>query len=364
MLRAEVDGVDLHAPEQADFAPNPHGVGDSQILTLSIGEPYSPHSNVEARFNGTGGNGDVLSKDDYDLFDSLDSDGDETLGALGVDDTGRDTGFEFNILDWHEHDNYGVDVDTTSPESKIEFYDLTAALLLATVEHFPLGWQVHHTHMDALRARYAELKIDVDKMEHLRGVHPIVHNEINNAQDAWRRALMKEMKLDPNVAGNTKKFWETVDMKKVAEFEKKIEETYGHLFLKTGATADDTKAVLKIIDGERKSRRFVAGMGKRWAALFPTVTGLAIFSFLGESTAMAGAVLADPPEAQAAWKAFETQYKGLIQKAMNGGRITFFEGQNFMTAFDNYLVAIKTPDDTRQKVVGALRTWIDANLQP
>jgi len=79
---------------------------------------------------------------------------------------------------------------------------------------------------------------------------------------------------------------------------------------------------------------------------------------------MADTVVADPPEARAAWNELESQYKGLIEKVMSGGRITYFEGQNFMTAWDKYLAAIQTPDDIRQKVVGAMRTWIDAHLHP
>ena len=372
-----VDYGDAEAEPAADLVRDFSTVGSLQVHTDDNGGFVG----VGFDFEGTGiPGGEVLGCDEEKRFDALDSGGGDTLGVFGGEE-GCATEFEFNIFDWDEQNycyNCSVDTDvvTSLTEYKIAFYyDQTIALLIGasetlsqkfakTVEHFPLGWQVHHARMAALRERYAALGIDVDAIENLRGVHPVVHQEINKAQDHWRRQLMKEMKLDPNRAGDTKKFWETVDMKKVAEFEKRLEDTYGHLFLKTGATAADTKAVLKIIDGERKSRRFVAGMGKRWSKLFPAVTGLAIFSVLGEGVAMADTVVADPPEARAAWNKLESQYKGLIEKVMSGGRITYFEGQNFMTAWDKYLAAIQTPDDIRQKVVGAMRTWIDAHLHP
>lgn len=234
-------------------------------------------------------------------------------------------------------------------------------------------WELHHMIPDAMKKRLAAQNppIDVDKFSNLRLVPKHLHNELNDLYDGWKRARMKEMGLNPITPGHERQFWNTVEMSKVNKLGEEVEgiRDYTKCMIKEGANLRQVNAAIKAAGDEQAQlvrKQFETGKGSRLAKILKNtgtaVTGLAIFSLFSDGTAMAKAIATDPPEAQAAWRAFDTQYDAALRAALNGGNISYFQAHNLVTAFNNYLVAIKTPEDTRNLVVGGMRTWVDGHI--
>lgn len=262
--------------------------------------------------------------------------------------------------------------------SKIQYYDLRLALMLGagktlpqkfkeTIKGAPIDWPVHHMIPQAMKTRLAKDNIDVDKFDNLRLIPLSIHSEINNLYDGWKRQQMIELKIDPNIKGNEAKFWKQVKLDKVLELTSLVDERYGKYMLNTGNNITTVrKSVAAAGEGaaQKFRRALKRGEGSRITSVLSktgkVAPALAIFGIFSENVAMAKALATDPPEGQAAWQAFETQYNALLKKALAGGNISANEAHNFIKVFNDYLAAIKTPDDTRGKIIGFMSTYVYA----
>ena len=155
-------------------------------------------------------------------------------------------------------------------------------------------------------------------------------------------------------------FYARVPLAEVMAQEARIEAQYGHLFIKTGMSADEVAKVVKASDKFVKSPAFVAGRASRLTTVVPRVAGaVAVLAIFGDGAAMAHAIATDPEEARQAFRQFESRYNALMKKSLENRQVSYFEAINLINAFDDYLKAIKTPETERGQIVAALKARID-----
>jgi hypothetical protein len=193
-----------------------------------------------------------------------------------------------------------------------------------------------------------------------------IKGEIDALYLAWARREAIKDGIDVNKKGWVNKFWTQVSVDRVQEFTKKVDEAYGYLMIKPNSSKADARKVFDLADaGEASRRSVVLGSGSRaLSVLGKTAGAVGLLALFGNSAATAAAIARDGPESRAAWQAFEQQYKALLAKELSGGAVSYFEAQNFVTAFNDYLISIKVDDGARSKIVNAMRTWIDVNIVP
>jgi hypothetical protein len=250
--------------------------------------------------------------------------------------------------------------------------DHRTTFLNATPE-MPGFWRVHHLLPQPLRERYAAIGINIDSLNQLRGLDPIVHDEINAAQRLFDELEMQRLgilqpgeRLSPRNQGAAyRRYWPIADLQKVQTFNTRLAETYERYLLSSGGNQARVRQIQTFVDGGRSRGLFQSGRGSRLASVLPHLaTALGIFAVIGENAAFASNIVSHSPLQEAAFQSFIGLYNSLVNRVIYGGHIRANDAQNLRQRFIQYLQAIDASPNAVNVINATMGAWIDANVPP
>ena len=257
---------------------------------------------------------------------------------------------------------------------------------LEKVPELPEDWHVHHTKEQRLRKNWEKIGINIDDVEHLRGVPKGVHDEISAAQNKWWNEQMRKANVPLGDGKAQRKFFDGINLsdpvwqKRIKEYEEDLEKAFGKYWVgpdekrSFGRRADYAKKIEEI-EKAAKTKKFLTGRGARRLAVlereFPTAAkALGLLGLFGSvDTIIKGLEtadnIADPsPEAKAAWDNFEVAYRSALNEAEKRNQIRWSTAHQLRESFVNYLKATGVPENTVNIINTALSGAIDTNIVP
>jgi hypothetical protein len=221
----------------------------------------------------------------------------------------------------------------------------------------PADWQVHHSYAQRageLKLRYKFEGINVDDVQHLRGVPKEIHDEITQLQEAWWKAQEVKTGIQrPQV------YWH-VDFAEIKQFDEDVDDAHKKWMIRAGDKSDAVSKVRTILKQVSGKFEFLGGKAKRWERV-----GLKVGSVVGliaaiGSNAKTLAKVATFDSGDADFQAFFQSYSAALEAASSSedGKISKQLAHEVRTSFVTWLTSIDQ-GDAGQKINALMFVFIE-----
>ena len=216
---------------------------------------------------------------------------------------------------------------------------------IAATPNMPSDWPVHHTLQQAKRVqeRFKEAGIDVDDLDYLRGVDPKLHDQINQCQTDFWKAMMDKYDCD-----TLAEVYEKVSLDDVLAHVKAMEEQYGHLWLRTGGTAEDVAKIrkaLQSVDLSKEAKKLASAKVLKRAGII--LGSIAIVGDILDYGALAKGIIAPSAAQQRAFAKLVDQYAIALGEKRRHNFVSKKRLVFVHEALQRYHDAVNTPDMTK-----------------
>jgi len=225
---------------------------------------------------------------------------------------------------------------------------------------------VHHTKPQILRSLYDHLGINIDSVDHLRGVQRgEVHQSLTNQQrqfiqsemdqcgKGWKYAKVDDVKKFIDTVKNDQKFIDRLNT--FTDTQAKLAEEAGVLY-KNNLTGRQVTSQFNRMDGRRAQVRAVLSVKGFGSKVLPRAAGaLAIFSVLVPAQVVCAG---HNKEQEAAFTTLMARYESAYATAVGGGTVDQLQLQNLQGDFIAYLKTLGVSDEALAVVAKGIAIYL------
>jgi hypothetical protein len=220
---------------------------------------------------------------------------------------------------------------------------------LRATPDMPREWRVHHTLPQQFAERFLrERNINVHDLQYLRGVPPLIHDEITAAQRSWLALKVKQHD-----------HFDKIPLDEVIAFARDIERDLGSFMLLHGPRQAD--AVTRI-NNLVKSKAITITMDRanRWRRLgLPVAAAIPVIVLLTQNAEAFQQMKNFDPDRNAAFQDFVEKYQRALELAVSTGDLPKRPAEQLVESFFRFGRELGLDTDTLNKAQALIHAKLD-----